>query len=87
MVSPTDVIRHGANAVVGAVAELSHQALSLVGTVTGAEHPFQSGVQEPMRDELTLTELSVTGTIPAALNGVYLRNGPNPIDPPTSGGH
>ncbi len=87
MDSPTDAIRHAANAVIGAVAELSHQALSLSGTVTGAEHPFQSGVHEPMHDELTLTELDVTGTIPATLNGLYLRNGPNPVDPPTSGGH
>ena len=27
----------------------------MMGTVTGAKHPFQSGVHEPMRDELTLT--------------------------------
>ncbi len=84
---PTAVIGRSAEIAVRAVAELSHQALSLIGAVTGAKHPFQSGVHEPMRDELTLTELNVTGTIPVTLNGVYLRNGPNPIDPPTSGGH
>jgi carotenoid cleavage dioxygenase len=33
----------------------------------------------PVRDELTLTELRVTGTLPAELDGRYLRNGANPI--------
>jgi carotenoid cleavage dioxygenase len=33
----------------------------------------------PVRREQTITELSVTGAIPAHLDGRYLRNGPNPI--------
>jgi len=33
----------------------------------------------PVRDELTLTGLEVTGTIPAELDGRYLRNGANPV--------
>lgn len=42
----------------------------------------------PVRDELTVTELPVTGTIPAHLDGRYLRNGPNPvIDPNPSTYH
>jgi carotenoid cleavage oxygenase len=39
-----------------------------------------------VRREYTITELAVTGTIPAHLDGRYLRNGPNPIaevDPET----
>ncbi|WP_010164813.1 8'-apo-carotenoid 13,14-cleaving dioxygenase [Sphingomonas sp. PAMC 26617] len=42
-------------------------------------HPFLSGIHRPMREELTLTDLSVTGTLPSALDGRYLRIGPNPV--------
>ncbi|WP_137861254.1 MULTISPECIES: carotenoid oxygenase family protein [unclassified Sphingomonas] len=45
------------------------------------DHPFLTGIHAPMRAELTLTELPVTGTIPAALNGQYMRIGPNPVNP------
>jgi len=44
-----------------------------------AANPFLTGVHAPMRDERTIEELAVTGTIPAALDGRYLRIGPNPI--------
>jgi carotenoid cleavage dioxygenase len=40
----------------------------------------------PVHEELTVTELPVTGTLPAHLDGRYLRNGPNPVsevDPAT----
>lgn len=43
-------------------------------------NPFLTGIHTPMREELTLGELAVTGTIPAGLDGRYLRIGPNPID-------
>ena len=33
----------------------------------------------PVQEELTLTDLEITGTIPAELDGRYLRNGANPI--------
>ena len=33
----------------------------------------------PVQEEHTLTELEVTGTIPAELDGRYLRNGANPV--------
>lgn len=35
-----------------------------------------------MTDEVTTTELPVTGSLPEALSGRYLRNGPNPLSPP-----
>jgi len=47
---------------------------------------YLEGNYAPVRDEHTVTELAVTGTIPAHLDGRYLRNGPNPIadvDPQT----
>jgi 8'-apo-carotenoid 13,14-cleaving dioxygenase len=45
------------------------------------DHPFLTGIHAPMTEEVTLTELAVTGTIPPTLNGRYLRIGPNPIAP------
>ena len=44
-----------------------------------APHPYLSGVHTPMKQELTLADLPVTGTIPQELDGRYLRIGPNPI--------
>jgi carotenoid cleavage dioxygenase len=44
-------------------------------------HPFLSGIHEPMKEEVTLTKLAVAGTLPKALNGRYVRIGPNPIAP------
>ena len=31
----------------------------------------------PVHDELNVDDLAVTGTVPEALNGLFLRNGPN----------
>jgi carotenoid cleavage dioxygenase len=44
-------------------------------------NPFLTGIHTPMTDERTLTELPVTGAIPAGLEGRYLRIGPNPVAP------
>lgn len=44
-----------------------------------AVNPFLAGVHTPMQQELTIEDLAVTGTIPAALDGRYLRMGPNPM--------
>ena len=52
-----------------------------------APHPFLSGVHRPMRGELTLTDLPVSGDVPAALDGRYLRIGPNPIAPDPASYH
>ena len=51
------------------------------------EHPFLTGIHTPMTEELTLEDLPVTGTIPAALDGRYLRIGPNPVAPDPAGYH
>ncbi len=40
-----------------------------------------SGPYAPLTEELTAFDLPVVGELPAALNGRYLRNGPNPIGP------
>ena len=50
-----------------------------VGLATVAEvNPYLLGAFAPTQEELTLTDLEVVGEIPEDLNGVYVRNGPNP---------
>ncbi|HEX4702464.1 MAG TPA: carotenoid oxygenase family protein [Pseudonocardiaceae bacterium] len=47
---------------------------------------FLDGNYAPVHTEHTVTDLTVTGSIPAWLDGRYLRNGPNPlseVDPAT----
>ena len=41
-------------------------------------NPYLEGVWRPTDSEVTAEELEVIGEVPADLNGVYLRNGPNP---------
>jgi 8'-apo-carotenoid 13,14-cleaving dioxygenase len=48
---------------------------------TDAPNPYLSGIHEPMDGELTLGALEVSGTIPADLDGRYIRIGPNPAAP------
>lgn len=47
-----------------------------------APHPFLTGIHEPMQAEKTLIDLKVAGEIPPALDGTYIRIGPNPARPP-----
>lgn len=48
-------------------------------------NPYLEGIHLPLASEETLTDLRVTGTIPAELDGRYIRIGPNPITPPNPG--
>jgi len=48
------------------------------GNLPAAGGFFRTGNFAPVEDELTDTSLVVEGTIPPALDGWYLRNGPNP---------
>jgi len=43
---------------------------------------YLEGAYAPVTEEVTVTDLPVTGTLPAHLDGRYLRNGPNPVTPP-----
>ena len=47
-------------------------------TASTTTAPHMLGGYAPVPDEITVTDLPVTGTIPPALTGWYLRNGPNP---------
>ena len=40
---------------------------------------FLEGLHTPVTQEVTDGDLKVTGEIPAGLNGLYVRNGPNPL--------
>jgi len=42
-------------------------------------NPFLDGLHRPMEAELTIEDLPVVGTIPAGLDGRYMRIGPNPM--------
>lgn len=74
-------IRNVVGAGIGLVADFNRKRLPKT------DHPFLSGIHEPMTEEKTLTDLAVTGTIPAALDGRYLRIGPNPAAPDPAGYH
>jgi len=50
-------------------------------------NPYLTGVHKPMSGELTLTDLKMTGSIPDGLNGLYVRNGPNPVRMPRAATH
>jgi carotenoid cleavage dioxygenase len=55
--------------------------------MTTIENRYLTGNYGPVDNELTATELAVTGRIPSALDGRYLRNGPNPITAPEPGSY
>ncbi len=46
------------------------------------DNPFLRGNFAPVREESTLADLKVIGTLPDDLDGMYVRNGPNPQFPP-----
>lgn len=48
---------------------------------------YVTGVHEPMRSERTLEDLAVTGSLPAGLDGRYLKMAANPVDPAAAGHH
>ena len=45
---------------------------------------FLKGINAPIFYETDLNNLKVTGEIPSDLEGIYLRNGPNPLFKPAS---
>ena len=54
----------------------------------GAEgNPFLHGIHTPLTEEFTLDTPTVTGTIPAELDGRYVRIGPNPFGETGKGHH
>jgi carotenoid cleavage dioxygenase len=50
--------------------------------MTVTVNPYLEGNFAPVLEEVTATDLAVTGHVPDALSGRYLRNGPNPAVAP-----
>jgi carotenoid cleavage dioxygenase len=50
--------------------------------MAGTRNRYLEGNFAPVREEVTATDLDVTGSIPDHLDGRYLRNGPNPVVAP-----
>jgi carotenoid cleavage oxygenase len=50
-------------------------------------YAFLEGNFAPVREEVTITDLEVEGSLPTALDGRYLRTGPNPIAPDPGNHH
>lgn len=73
-------IRGAVTAGVGKISELSRKRLP-------GDTAFMRGIHTPMAEELTLHDLSVTGTIPPELDGRYVRIGPNPRHGDAKGHH
>ena len=49
---------------------------------SSTEYSSESGNYAPVHEETTITDLVVSGTLPEALSGQYLRIGPNPLGAP-----
>ena len=47
-----------------------------------AENPYLEGPFAPVYDEREALDLAVMGELPRGLDGVFLRNGPNPVHAP-----
>lgn len=53
-----------------------------LGEIGDEDNPYLAGVYAPVRDEIEAEDLEIVGEIPDDLDGVYIRNGPNPqFDP------
>ncbi len=77
------LIRKAVTPAILKVAEFNRDRMKETDTL----HPFLTGPHTPMAKEVTLEQLTVTGTIPAELDGRYLRNGPNPLEAPAPNHH
>jgi carotenoid cleavage dioxygenase len=51
------------------------------------ENPFLQGNFAPVREEVTADNLTVTGKLPPEMDGMFVRNGPNPQFPPLKNYH
>lgn len=49
-----------------------------------SENVFLQGINAPVFHEVEIDDLAVTGEIPQDIEGIYLRNGPNPMFKPSS---
>jgi carotenoid cleavage dioxygenase-like enzyme len=57
---------------------MTQQPLAVAQVLDDEPNPYLLGVFAPVHEEITADDLTVVGEIPRDLNGVFLRNGPNP---------
>lgn len=83
-ISDSPEARHraqGAAADVGSAAADNDQSVEPLPDYGWAQmktNPFLQGNFIPVRDEIEVSDLVIEGTLPRALTGTFLRNGPNP---------
>lgn len=89
MARPTTTTPNLVQSTVRAVAERAVEAIATWNRTRRpqAPSPYVAGVHQPMPAELTLTDLTVTGVIPAGLRGRYLKMGANPVHPDPAAHH
>jgi hypothetical protein len=51
-------------------------------TLQPNEHPYMTGAWTPQHEEFTAEDMTVIGTIPTDIDGVYVRNTENPVHEP-----
>ena len=80
------------NPVESAVRAVAERAVGVIAAwnrkrLPRTDSPFVVGIHAPMRAELSLEKLAMTGSIPARLNGRYLKMGANPVQPDPNAHH
>ena len=80
------------NAIETAIRAVAERAVELIAAfnrrrLPRTPSPYVVGVHRPMAAELTLQDLVVQGTIPAGLEGRYLKMGANPVRVDPAGHH
>jgi carotenoid cleavage dioxygenase-like enzyme len=70
------------SAMTGGLWVLNACATAQKGTVTWPNHPFLRGNFAPVQEEITADNLKVIGRLPPEMDGMFVRNGPNPQFPP-----
>jgi hypothetical protein len=75
--NPTEVTE---NAVAGFDAPTAHSRMS-------DSSVFHRGIFAPVNTEISATDLTVSGAIPDDLDGLFIRNGPNPLLAPSRDYH
>src|SRR5438105_3050113 len=86
----TSAVRRAGSALLGLMLTACHSGA--IDTYNGAmnrdsggpmaTNRYLEGNYGPVREEVTVADLPVTGSIPGHLDGRYLRNGPNPVVDP-----
>ena len=51
-------------------------------TLRPNDHPYMNGAWTPNREEFNASDMTVIGTIPADIDGIYVRNTENPVHDP-----